>query len=473
MKRAIYGFVVLAGLAVTPALALAQDAGTSPPAQDDEIQPGPHDTSTEGADQTGAEEPTGEHDGGEDLTGDQSPAEASGEEPGGSAADEVAREEGAEEVPSADQAADGSEPPGPQAPGPEPSEAGPTALDTPAGSAAPDDTRSPREASDLVSVLSELFLERTERAEAAARRAAREARRADEQLRERDAQPAVNAEPIAEANAPVRVVDSGGGIGGWSLPDPRIKTAGLVFLILLALLGVWVLQRLRKPLPDRGLLPRLLGFTRLALRVLVVLMGIMIVSRLLPEWLRPALLLAMGAVALAVGAGTVFVLLPDVVGGLLLVTEGRIKAGLWIEGEDFRGTVLHIGPRLTILRIPDGTKLSIPNRRLVRSPIHAVSRRWHEVETELDVRVADDAAQVRSAIIECVICSPFVPVQPELEVTRDPKRPTLWRVHTRLLSAGYEAAFSGQLLERVEDALRGLEPPSDGSQAQVAEGRPQ
>jgi len=323
--------------------------------------------------------------------------------------------------------------------------------------------------SDVFSILSELMFERTERAEAEARRAGREARRANERLerRELDRSPQGTLAPPPEEEPDeatlVHLVDETGGIAGWSLPDPRIKTGGLIFLIAFAVFGIWLLQRLRAPLPDRGLLPRTLGVAHIVIRVTVVVMGIMLVSRLLPEWLRPALLLAMGAVALTVGAGAAVIMLPDIVGGLLLVTEGRIKAGLWIEGDGFRGAVVRIGPRLTILRVPNGTNLSIPNRRLVKSPIHAAERRWHLCEARLKVGLEQSAATIRGAIEETVLCSPFVPVEPALEVTRDPAHPTQWTVKARLLHVGFEDRFKGQLLERVEDALeaRRVEPVTD------------
>ncbi|MEZ4339703.1 MAG: mechanosensitive ion channel [Sandaracinaceae bacterium] len=251
----------------------------------------------------------------------------------------------------------------------------------------------------------------------------------------------------------VQLVDEDGSIGGWHLPDPRITTGGLVFLILLAFLLVWLLDKLRDHLPDKGILPRTIGVALLALRVALLVMGIMIVSRLLPEWLRPGLLLAGGAVALALGAGAIALLLPDVVGGILVLTEGRLRRGLWIRGDGFTGTIVRIGPRSTLLRAADGTQIAVPNRRLVKSTIEATDRRWHEVEVILDIRTDALAKAVRSAIEETVLCSPFVPVEPELLVTRDPAQPSRWRVKARILSEGFEERFRGQLLERVEDAL--------------------
>ena len=178
-------------------------------------------------------------------------------------------------------------------------------------------------------------------------------------------------------------------------------------------------------------------------------------SRLLPGWLRPALLLTVGAVAVAVGFGAAWLLLPDIVGGLVLLTERRLVAGQWIAGDSFAGTVEQVGLRLTTLRAPDGSRLTVPNRRLLRSPIRASARRYHEVEVSLRAPGRAPAARIRPAIEEAVLCSPFVPADPALVLARDPERPERWRLRARLLDPAFARRFEGQLLERVEDALRG------------------
>jgi hypothetical protein len=240
---------------------------------------------------------------------------------------------------------------------------------------------------------------------------------------------------------------------GFGMSDRRVSTFGLVVLLALTGLALWMVHRLRRPLPERGLFPRVLGLVHLALRLTGVVMLLMLVSRILPAWLQPSLLLTIAAVAVAIGFGAVWTLLPDVVGGMVLLTEGRLKPGQWVTGEGFAGAVEHVGPRVTLLRAADGSLVTVPNRRVVKSPVQTSERRWHEVEVEL--RAPDDvpAAKLRQAIREAVLSSPYIPPDPSLTLSRDPREPGRWRLRLRLLHVRYAAPFEGQLVERVEEAI--------------------
>ena len=269
------------------------------------------------------------------------------------------------------------------------------------------------------------------------------------------------AEPSeTEETVAVRVVgcDARPGVLGLDFPERRISTGGLLALILLALFAVWLLDRVRRPLPEHGFIPRLLGLTLMIARLAAVVMITMVASRLLPIWLRPALLLSIAAVAIAVGSGAVWAVLPDVVGGVILITERRVRAGQWIRGGELEGTVLSVGPRLTTLRADSGSTLTVPNRHLVKAPVLATDRRWHEVDVELHVAEGETAATLRPAIRDAVLCSPFIPADPHLVIARDPEHPERWRVRARLLHARYAARFRGQLHERVEEAIGATEP---------------
>ncbi len=240
---------------------------------------------------------------------------------------------------------------------------------------------------------------------------------------------------------------------GFALPERRVSSFGIVVLLLFSFLALVLIERLRRPLPERGLVPRALSAAHLSVRLATVVLLLMLVSRLLPSWLHPALLLTVAAVAVALGFGAVWVLLPDVVGGIVLLTEGRISRGQWIVGEGFAGTVEHVGPRVTVLRAPDGALLTVPNRRVVKSPVHATDRRWHEVEVELRAPSGAPSRAIRDAIRDAVLCSPFIPPDPRLTLSRDAREPAMWRLRVRLLDVRFAAAFEGQLLERVEELL--------------------
>ncbi len=293
---------------------------------------------------------------------------------------------------------------------------------------------------DFLTALNEWMWERAEREREAARREVGE-QRGDE----------------GEIDLPPAVRD-------WmklAFPERRVSAFGLIIFLALALVGLWLVDRLRKPLPERGLLPRVLGVLHLLVRLATIVIALVLVSRLLPAWLQPALLLSIAAIAVAVGFGAVWVLLPDVIGGLVILTEGRIKRGQWIVGDGFSGSVEQVGPRVTLLRAPDGALLSVPNRHLVKGPVHATERRWHEVEVELRIPTRLAAMKMREAIRDAVLCSPYIPPDPHLALSRDPRDPELWRLRVRLLDVRFTETFEGQLLERVEEAVGAPDQPAE------------
>lgn len=294
---------------------------------------------------------------------------------------------------------------------------------------------------DFLGVLREWMWERAERESVERELARREA-------------PSVQV-PDANRSEDVRLVldESVAEWLGFELPERRVSTLGLLVVFLSSLALLALVHRLRRPLPDQGVLPRVLGVLHLALRLSAVVVLLMLSARFLPSWLQPSLLLTLAAVAVAVGFGGVWTVLPDVVGGMVLLTEGRLKPGQWVVGEGFAGAVEHVGPRVTVLRAADGALVTVPNRCVVRSPVRASERRWHEVEVELRTPEGAPASQLRHAIREAVLSSPYIPPDPGLVLSRDPRKPNRWRLRVRLLHVRYAAPFEGQLVERVEEAV--------------------
>lgn len=242
------------------------------------------------------------------------------------------------------------------------------------------------------------------------------------------------------------------------LPARRVSSVGLVFFLALAILSVWLVDKAREPLPERGVIPRMLSAAHLLLRLAIAVMVFLLISRFVPSWLRPALFLSFAAVAVAIGFGVVWLLLPDVVGAVVLLTERRLKRGQWVVGEGFAGTVEELGLRVTVLRATDGSLLSVPNRRVVKSPVRTSDRLWHEIDVELRSPEGAEASQVRSAIQEAVLCSPYVPPNPGLVLSRNPLDPMRWRMKVRLIDVRFSEAFEGEILERIEESLaRGLD----------------
>ncbi|HEY8494244.1 MAG TPA: mechanosensitive ion channel domain-containing protein, partial [Myxococcota bacterium] len=331
-----------------------------------------------------------------------------------------------------------------------PPDAGPTALTEPDAGALPP---SPADTADgdLITALREWMWERAERA-SAEREPAPSAERGEEPRADApwgDLQQAV-AQTVREWL-------------GFAEPDRRMSAAALVVLLLLTMLGLWAVDRARRTLPERGAVPRLVGAARFALRLVAVVIVLVLASRLLPEWMRPALLVVIAGAAVALGFGAMWVLLPDVIGGIALLTEGRLKPGQWIAGDGFAGVVQQVGPRVTLLRGADGAIVTVPNRAIVRSAVRASDRRWHEIEVELRAPHGASAAALREAIRDAVLSSPYVPLDPGLVLARDPREPELWRLKVRLLDVRFRALFEGQLAERVDEALARGRSPSDGA----------
>jgi hypothetical protein len=310
-------------------------------------------------------------------------------------------------------------------------------------------------ASDFLDALREWMWERAERESAERESAERES--AERELERRASIPSPTPTTVVEPRTPddIRVVidESVTQWLGFALPDRRMSSFGLLLLLTLTALWLWIVHRLRRPLPERGLFPQLLGLAHLTLRLTATVIVLMLISRILPAWLQPSLLLTVAAVAVAVGFGAVWTVLPDVVGGMVLLTEGRLRPGQWVTGEGFAGAVEHVGPRVTVLRAADGSLVTVPNRRVVKSPVQTSERRWHEVEVELRAPDGVPASKLRHAIREAVLSSPYIPPDPRLTLSRDPREPSKWRLRLRLLHVRYTAPFEGQLVERVEEAI--------------------
>ena len=237
-------------------------------------------------------------------------------------------------------------------------------------------------------------------------------------------------------------------------PRDRFSWFGLFFLLGLAWLSLRLVQRARQRFSPDGLIPAGLRATTLALRLAVLWILLTLCLRLLPSSLRPGLFVAMVALSVAVGFGTAWWLLPDILSGVLLSVDSRIRRGQWIAGSGFAGRVERIGPTVTRLRTAEGSMLLLPNRLIAKSPIHRGVRHGYFVEVEIQAPADAPSSALREAIRESVLCSPYVPPNPQLSITRHTRDPLRWRIRVRLTNAQFAASFRGELLERVEDALR-------------------
>jgi len=253
-------------------------------------------------------------------------------------------------------------------------------------------------------------------------------------------------------------------------PPPRHPLLWL-FLALLGIgLSLIAVERARGWVSGNVALHRSLGVLGLLLRLsgFGVILGI--IGRLVPEG-EDWILWALAALALVVG-WSVRDLFADVIAGVVLAAERRVKKGVWVSGDGFQGTVEGRTARATWLRDGQGHRLTVPNRAMVGAPM--VYDAGVEAEHEVVVRLEgyQDASKVRMALTDAILSSPWVLAGANPVVLREPADPVVWRVRTKLLEPRFSVHFEGELLERVEDLLRFQPEASEGEEHQNASEAP-
>ena len=258
-----------------------------------------------------------------------------------------------------------------------------------------------------------------------------------------------------------------------SLPrTDEVNSLKLLFLVLLAGFLSWLSRRFRARMPSRGLIPIAIGVVGSTANIFVALLGLMLLSRFVPTWLNPTLRWILLAAAAALG-WSIRDLLPDLLGGLVLSLERRIKVGVWVAGQGFSGLIETKGLRAIWVRDAHGHLISIPNRRLLVEPIQTDTGIGvgHEVILRLKTDASSNA--IRQAIHDAILSSPWVPPSVRPQVLRDTADPTCWRVRCRLLEPDHALHFEGELLERVEDVLAHTASPNPTDGALTTKGHDQ
>lgn len=238
----------------------------------------------------------------------------------------------------------------------------------------------------------------------------------------------------------------------WPFPIVEGSALSLVFLLLVFILAAAGVERLRRRLSLRGALPWALSAFSVLLRAAIGAVALLVALRLVPGWLRPALVLAIASGAVAVGWG-LFWVVPDAVARLVLISERRLRVGQWVQAGAGQGWVEAIGLRALTLRAPDGTLLTLPNRELLRESFRTREQRWPEVRVDVQLPIDIEAARIRRALRDAVLCSPHTASEPAIEIGQSAAEPGLWWVRTRLLDGHFALLFEGQLRERVLEAL--------------------
>lgn len=240
----------------------------------------------------------------------------------------------------------------------------------------------------------------------------------------------------------------------WDALLPAVQVRGFWNgLLLLTLMFAFatlaqLLGRARAELAATGILPNLTRVAGTLSRVLAVFFGLGVIGAWTPASVAPALpwILIGGAAALGWSARDV---LPDVVAWMFLTVEGRVRPGMWIHGDGYAGEVRLLGLRAAVLADSDGHELILPNRRLVGESVHRDTAIWPLVEVPLRAPPELPIDQIRDALRDACLGSPWVAPVPDLEVLSDPTDNQQWTVRLRLIEGQYLAAFRGSLRERM------------------------
>jgi small-conductance mechanosensitive channel len=206
-------------------------------------------------------------------------------------------------------------------------------------------------------------------------------------------------------------------------------------------------------------LRRFLGAVVIVLRLLGLGLVLAIILRLVPGG-RDWFLWTFVALALVIG-WSIRDLFADLIAGIILAAERRVKKGTWVSGDGFQGTVEGRSLRATWLRDGQGHRLTVPNRAMVGAPMVYDSGADAEHEVVVRLEGYEDAAKVRLALTDAILSSPWVLAGATPVVLRDPADPVVWRVRSKLLEPRFSVHFEGELLERVEELLRFVPEPED------------
>ena len=246
------------------------------------------------------------------------------------------------------------------------------------------------------------------------------------------------------------------------------STGSLAIAFLILAFIVFVQRRFRGRLPNTGLVPFAVSALEFLVHVLLFVIGLMIVSRFVPGWLNPTLRWVLLAAAAALG-WSVRDLLPDLIGGVVVYLERRIKPNVWISGPGYSGIVETKGLRALWVRDAHGHLLSIPYRNLLSQPTQTDDGIGIGHEVILRLSTEAPSAAVRQAVNDAILASPWVPPSVQPQVLRDASDPDCWRVRCRLLEPSHALHFEGELIERVEDILAHAPKAMEQSRAGAAE----
>lgn len=212
------------------------------------------------------------------------------------------------------------------------------------------------------------------------------------------------------------------------------------------------LRRLARRLRPTGVLPTTVRTIEVVARMLVAFLGLGAFGAMVPASIAPVLPIVVIASAVAIG-WSVRDVARDLVAGVFIAVEGQLRAGYWVSGERYSGSVEALGLRVTWLRDVHGRRIVVPNRVLLAQPLVTDDKPWPRIQFRVALPLAQSTSAIRDALEEAVLISPWVAPEPEMEVHPDALDSTIWHVAVRVIDSRYAHRFQGLLRERVEEIL--------------------
>lgn len=236
------------------------------------------------------------------------------------------------------------------------------------------------------------------------------------------------------------------------LPGEGLELRHLLLLLFAFVVFDTAIRRLRNRMPREGVFPLLFAILQILIRVSIFFVVLGLPAVLASPSFAPMIVWVLLAAGAALG-WSARDFLPDLLAGLILLFERRIRRGMWISGEGYAGIVIWLGLRSTWLRDSHGHRVGVPNRRLMESPVVADASGDTVQEVALRIDSSRPAHAIRQALRDAVLTSPWIFPDCDPVVLREPTDPDLWRVRARLLESRFATRFEGELLERAEEIL--------------------
>jgi small-conductance mechanosensitive channel len=173
-----------------------------------------------------------------------------------------------------------------------------------------------------------------------------------------------------------------------------------------------------------------------------------------PTWAGVAVRGALLAVALVLLAP----LLRDLVAAVTIALEGRQRAGDDVRVGAFEGRIETLGLRSVVLRRPDGSECSIPNRRFVASEVVRLNLPSGEAPCEFDIVVplASGVENASAELVEAALLSPYAAPGSLPEVFVLASEPDVLRLRVRVFvfDRRYEDRYRSDIHARLDASTR-------------------